>query len=97
MLLQVRQMFAEKCLDALVVAAPQGFPRLPAERPHIDGGGAARTRRRAGLDAANLGPGSERTPLRFTMHSVPGLLKKMSVWNDYCDGERSMIDAIVRM
>ena len=36
-------------------------------------------------------------PLRFTMHSVPGLLKKTSAWGEYCDSERSAIDAIARL
>jgi hypothetical protein len=31
------------------------------------------------------------------MHSVPGMLRKMSAWKDYCDSERSIIDAMVRM
>jgi bifunctional non-homologous end joining protein LigD len=36
-------------------------------------------------------------PLRFTMHSVPGLLKKTSAWDAYCDSERSVIDAMTRL
>jgi bifunctional non-homologous end joining protein LigD len=35
-------------------------------------------------------------PRRFTLHTVPGLLKRMTAWKDYCDGERSIIDAITR-
>ncbi|MDQ8729309.1 DNA ligase D [Bradyrhizobium sp. LHD-71] len=41
---------------------------------------------RAGLD-----------PLKFNMHTVPRLLKKMSAWAEYCDSERSVIDAMVRL
>ena len=39
------------------------LPRLPAQRPHVDGGGAAlpaHAARRAGLDAASLEPGARR-------------------------------------
>lgn len=33
-------------------------------------------------------------PTRFTIRSVPALLKKTSAWEDYCDGERSLEQAI---
>jgi bifunctional non-homologous end joining protein LigD len=36
-------------------------------------------------------------PLRFTVHSVPGLLKKTSAWEEYCDSERSVIEAMTRL
>jgi bifunctional non-homologous end joining protein LigD len=36
-------------------------------------------------------------PLRFTLHTVPGLLKRMTAWKEYCDSERSIIDAMARM
>jgi DNA primase len=29
---------------------------------------------------------SDLDPLRFTMHSVPAVLRKMSAWKDYCYG-----------
>ncbi len=33
-------------------------------------------------------------PKRFTLRSVPGLLSKTEAWADYCDGERSLEEAI---
>jgi bifunctional non-homologous end joining protein LigD len=36
-------------------------------------------------------------PLRFTLYSVPGLLKKTSAWEKYCDSERSIIEAMTRL
>jgi bifunctional non-homologous end joining protein LigD len=36
-------------------------------------------------------------PSRFNMHTVPRLLRKTSAWKDYCDSERSVIDAMIRM
>ena len=33
-------------------------------------------------------------PTRFTIRTVPALLKKTSAWEDYCDGERSLEQAI---
>jgi bifunctional non-homologous end joining protein LigD len=35
-------------------------------------------------------------PQRYTLHTVPALLKKMTAWKDYCDSERSILDAIAR-
>lgn len=36
-------------------------------------------------------------PKRFTVHTVPALLKKSSAWNDYCDGERPLKSAIKKL
>jgi bifunctional non-homologous end joining protein LigD len=36
-------------------------------------------------------------PKRFTIRTVPGLLKKSKAWVDYCDSERSLEDAIKRL
>jgi bifunctional non-homologous end joining protein LigD len=36
-------------------------------------------------------------PAKYTLRSVPQLLRKMSAWADYCDSERSLIEAIARM
>jgi bifunctional non-homologous end joining protein LigD len=33
-------------------------------------------------------------PKRFTIHTVPGLLKKSKAWQDYCDSERPLQSAI---
>ncbi|UXN66007.1 DNA ligase D (plasmid) [Phyllobacterium sp. A18/5-2] len=35
-------------------------------------------------------------PKRFTIRSVPGLLNKTTAWQDYCDGQRSLEQAIKR-
>jgi bifunctional non-homologous end joining protein LigD len=32
-------------------------------------------------------------PQKFTMRSTPAILKKSAVWSEYCDSERSLIDA----
>jgi bifunctional non-homologous end joining protein LigD len=34
---------------------------------------------------------------RFTVRSVPALLRKTKVWGDYYDGERALADAIKRL
>jgi len=36
-------------------------------------------------------------PLRYTLRSVPELLAKTKAWEDYCDAERSLADAIKRL
>ena len=36
-------------------------------------------------------------PKRFTLRSVPTLLSKTRAWADYCDGERSLEDAISKI
>jgi bifunctional non-homologous end joining protein LigD len=36
-------------------------------------------------------------PKRFTIRSVPALLAKTSAWQDYCDGQRSVAQAIKRL
>jgi bifunctional non-homologous end joining protein LigD len=33
-------------------------------------------------------------PMRFTIRTVPALLRKTKAWADYCDGERPLEDAI---
>jgi len=36
-------------------------------------------------------------PKRFTIRTVPTLLKKTTAWEDYCDGQRSLEQAIKRL
>ena len=36
-------------------------------------------------------------PKRFTLRSVPALLKKSSAWEDYCDSERPLKSAIKKL
>ena len=36
-------------------------------------------------------------PARYTIRTVPALVGKLSAWSDYCDGERSLADAIKRL
>jgi bifunctional non-homologous end joining protein LigD len=36
-------------------------------------------------------------PARYTVRSVPPLIAKLSAWEDYYDGERSLADAIKRL
>lgn len=36
-------------------------------------------------------------PKRFTIRTVPGLLKDSTAWQDYCDGQRSLEQAIKRL
>jgi bifunctional non-homologous end joining protein LigD len=36
-------------------------------------------------------------PARFTLRTVPPLVAKLTAWDDYCDGERSLADAITRL
>ncbi|MBS0249954.1 MAG: non-homologous end-joining DNA ligase [Proteobacteria bacterium] len=36
-------------------------------------------------------------PKRFTVHTVPALLKKSSAWKDYCDAERPLKAAIKKL
>lgn len=36
-------------------------------------------------------------PKRYTIRTVPGLLKESTAWQDYCDGERSLVQAITRL
>jgi bifunctional non-homologous end joining protein LigD len=40
---------------------------------------------------------SDLDPKRFTVRTVPPLLAKSSAWQDYCDGERSLEQAIKRL
>ena len=36
-------------------------------------------------------------PTRFTVRSAPPLMAKTAAWRDYCDGERSLAEAIARL
>lgn len=36
-------------------------------------------------------------PASYTIHTVPRLLKKSKAWADYCEGERSPLEAIARL
>jgi bifunctional non-homologous end joining protein LigD len=36
-------------------------------------------------------------PMRFTIRTVPALLRKTKAWTDYCDAERPLEDAIKRL
>ena len=55
-------------------------PLSPRARPGGDG-----------FDAADLGSGQKGLdPKRFTVHTVPSLLKKMTAWEDYNSSERPL-------
>ena len=36
-------------------------------------------------------------PARYTVRTVPALVKKLTVWDEYCDGERSLAGAIKQL
>lgn len=36
-------------------------------------------------------------PVRYTIHTVPGLLRRSKAWLDYCEAERPTLDAIARL
>ena len=36
-------------------------------------------------------------PAKYTVRTVPALVKKLKAWEDYCDGERPLADAIKRL
>ena len=36
-------------------------------------------------------------PRKYTVRTVPALVKKLTAWADYCDGERSLANAIQRL
>ena len=36
-------------------------------------------------------------PSVYTVRTVPRLVKRLSAWDDYCDGERPLVDAIKRL
>jgi bifunctional non-homologous end joining protein LigD len=36
-------------------------------------------------------------PSRFTVRTAPGLVKGLTAWEDYCDGERDLAGAIKRL
>ena len=77
------------------------LPRLSAQRPHLDGGGAAvaaRPARRDGVDAADLEPGEAGLdPKNYTIRTAPALLKKTKAWDDYCDAEQPLAPAIKKL
>jgi bifunctional non-homologous end joining protein LigD len=36
-------------------------------------------------------------PARYTIRTAPALVRKLTAWNDYCDGERKLAEAIARL
>ena len=36
-------------------------------------------------------------PAKYTVRTVPALVKKLAAWEDYCDGERPLAAAIKRL
>ena len=36
-------------------------------------------------------------PSRFTIRTVPALMRKSKAWADYCDGQRPLQDAVKRL
>ena len=36
-------------------------------------------------------------PASYTVRTVPALVKKLKAWEDYCDGERPLANAIKRL
>ena len=36
-------------------------------------------------------------PAKYTLRTVPPLLKQLSAWEDYCESERSLKNAIKRL
>jgi bifunctional non-homologous end joining protein LigD len=36
-------------------------------------------------------------PASYTLRTVPPLVKKLKAWEDYCDGERPLANAIKRL
>jgi bifunctional non-homologous end joining protein LigD len=36
-------------------------------------------------------------PLAYTVRTVPALLGKLTAWEDYCQGERPLAEAIARL
>jgi bifunctional non-homologous end joining protein LigD len=36
-------------------------------------------------------------PMRYTLRTAPGLIARSKAWTDYCDAERSLVDAIRRL
>ena len=47
------------------------------------------------LTSGQVRPGLD--PLRYTIRTVPQLLRKSKAWNDYCDSERSILQAKARL
>ncbi len=78
------------------------LPRLSAQRPHLDRGGAAvaaRAAGRPGLDAARLDAGEGRAsiPRKYTVRTAPALLKKSKPWADYARSAKPLRAAIERL
>jgi bifunctional non-homologous end joining protein LigD len=40
---------------------------------------------------------SDLNPQRYTLRTVPALLKKTNAWAEYCDSERPLEDAIQKL
>ena len=36
-------------------------------------------------------------PARYTIRTVPALMRKLKAWTDYDDGERSLAEAVERL
>lgn len=36
-------------------------------------------------------------PMKYTVRNVPTLVRKLTAWEDYCDGERPLAAAIKRL
>jgi bifunctional non-homologous end joining protein LigD len=36
-------------------------------------------------------------PAKFTIRTVPGMVRNLTAWEDYCDGERPLAGAIKRL
>jgi bifunctional non-homologous end joining protein LigD len=36
-------------------------------------------------------------PAKYTVRTVPALVRKLTAWEDYCDGERPLAEAIKRL
>jgi bifunctional non-homologous end joining protein LigD len=36
-------------------------------------------------------------PAKYTIRTVPALVRRLTAWEDYCDGERPLASAIKRL
>jgi len=36
-------------------------------------------------------------PKRYTVRTAPALVRRLTAWADYCDGERPLADAIKKL
>ena len=77
------------------------LPRLSAQRPHGDRSGTAFAARAAGatvsMPLAWAQVKADLDPQRYTIRTVPGLLAKTKAWQDYCDDQRPLEQAIKRL